>query len=321
MGLDKETRPAPTKTNSVGFIVNLEFSKFNSIPTQTEIEEKIRHVGLDPKKWKTQGEGRFSMIIVGQGDQREDIKTDLSEIDFGEDTTVSVKDVKKRGMAVKVCQVDPVIQITNLPKDWDARRTKAALKKILQFEVCVEETKEGNAKVSYTPRLIDVAEKIDGMKIGDNVVKVVGKKEKKKETFSIPGDCSEERLREVLGVGSLVPAEIRADDAKLILVFKPTKENLPQILQRLAKMTLKEGEEKIVVVEEEEDLMKSSDDVKSGKKEVEDGPLMNDDKPVEDVVASNEIREQKNVDTIAEAQSEKVEGEVIDMKVIEEDQS
>ena len=154
------------------------------------------------------------------------------------------------------------------------------------------------------------------MKIGDNVVEVVGKK---KETFSVPDDCSEEELKEALGVGSLVPAEIRAENAKVILVFKPTKENLPKILQRLAKMPIKEEKKGVIVDIEEEDLKKSKDDDMNEKKEVEEGSMMNDDKPVEDVVASNEIREQKSVESIAEAQSEKVEEEVIDMN--EGDQS
>ena len=75
-----------------------------------------------------------------------------------------------------------------------------------------------------------------------------------------------ELLKEAMDVGSLVPAEIRAEDAEQDLVFNSTKDNMAKILQEENK-----EERGVIVNGKVEDLRKSRDDVDSEKDIEEDG--------------------------------------------------
>ena len=72
-------------------------------------------------------------------------------------------------------------------------------------------------------------------------------------------------MKEVLVIEKLVPLEIQVKDEKLVLPLKPTKENLPTIIQELSKLRPQPGtfvEEVEVKADEEKE---SKDD--SGEKD------------------------------------------------------
>ena len=94
--------------------------------------------------------------------------------------------------------------------------------------------KDGEAEISYAARKIDLLDKLAGMKIGKNEVKVVG--EKADDNFVVPEDWTEDKMKEVLGMEKLVPSEIQVKDGKLALLFKQTKENMLRIIQELVKL-------------------------------------------------------------------------------------
>ena len=264
-----------------GFYVSIQFGKFVEIPTQDEIEKKIIQVGLEsPQKWQKSGQDTVSMVVAGEEDQKERVKNALKDLEFGENISVSVKEVRKKDFVVKVSREEPSIRLTNLPLDCDHKKLRAAIKKALVLEFGIKDCKDGEAEISYTSREMDLVDKLDGMKIGENVVKVV--REKMNGDYEVPEDWTEDKVKEVLGIEKLVPLEIQVKDEKLALLFKPIKENLPAIIQELTKLRplSQSVEEEDVEAEKEEE----SKDV-TGKKE--EAPQMNDGKPI----ASLDIRE------------------------------
>ena len=295
------------------FYVSLEFCKFAEIPTQAEVEKKILQVGLESaQKLEKPGPSSFSMIVTGKSEEKKKIKTALRALEFGENITVSVKDIKRKSFAVKVTRGDPSIRLTNLPLDCDSKILRAAIRKTLEFEFGIRNCKDGTAEISYSAREMDLLDKLEGMKIGNNEVKVVG--EKMDDKYVVPEDWTEDKMKEVLGMEKLVPLEIKVKDEKLALLFKPTKENLSKIIQELAKLRPqpeKPVEEEKVKAEEEELKEKESNEKKESKEEKgekeskddggekEEAPQMIDGKPV--VFASMDIREKKK----AQAQAEK----------------
>ena len=298
---------------SAGFYVNIQFCKFDEIPTQDEIEKKIIQVGLEsPKNWRKSGPSSFSfsMMVAGEEeDQKQRIKTALKGLGFGENISVSVKEVKRKAFSIKVTRGEPSIRLTNLPPDCDNKKLRAAIKKNSMFEFEIKNCKDGAAEISYTAREIDLLNKLDGMKIGDNVVKVVG--ETADDNYVVPDDWTEAKIKEVLGIEKLVPLEIQIKGEKLALLFKPTKETMPKIIQELAKLRPEpeepvEEEEVEVKVEEKEvkpDEDMKEKEVKDDSGEKEEAPQMIDGKPV--VFASMDIREKKKAQAQAQAEETK----------------
>ena len=312
--LDQRTlAPAPS-----GFYVNIQFCKFAEIPTREDIEKKIIQVGLEsPQKWRKSVQDTISMFVAGEEDQKEKIKTALEDLEFGENIAVSVREGKKKDFVVKVSQEENSIRLTNIPLDWDSKRLKAAIKRSLVFEFGIHDCKDGEAQISYSVGKMDLADKLDGMKVGGSVVKVV--REKTDEAYVIPEDWTEDKVKEALGIDKLVPLEIQVKDEKVALLFKPTKENLPGIIKELTKLrpqplpvepdaeeVKEEKEEELTeegVEEEKEDSKEElkEKESKDDTKEKEETPQMIDGKPV--VFASTDIREKKK----AQAQVEEAE--------------
>ena len=244
------------------FYVSLEFCKFAEIPTQAEVEKKILQVGLESaQNWEKPDPNSISMIVTGKSEKKK-IKTALRALEFGENIDVSVKDIKRKSFAVKVTRGDPSIRLTNLPRDCDSQKLRAAIRKTLEFEFGIRNCKDGTAEISYSAREMDLLDKLEGMKIGDNEVKVVG--EKMDDNYVVPEDWTEDKMKEVLGMEKLVPLEIKVKDEKLALLFKPTKENLSKIIQELAKLRPQPEkpveEEKVKAVEEELNEKESKED-------------------------------------------------------------
>ena len=281
-----------------GFYVNLQFVKFAEVPTQEEVEKKFIQAGLEPpKKWRKSGPSSCSMVVTGEEDQKEKIKIALKNLAFGENDVVSVKEVRKKTFAVKVSRREPSVHLTNLPLDCDSKKLSAVIKKTLEFEFGVKSCKDGEAEISYTARAMDLMDKLGGMKIGDNVVKVVGEKED--DNYVVPEDWTELKVKEVLGIEKLVPLEIIVENEKVVLLFKPTKEAMPKIIQDLAKMRSQSGksveEEEVKAEEEELKKIESKDD--SGEKE--EAPQIIDGELV--VLATAETSENKVQNQVEEA--------------------
>ena len=304
----EESAQIPVKTFSTRTVVRLEFLKVKPIPTQEEIEGKVQKAGLvSSKDWRKAGNG-FSFVLIGRNDQKGKMKAALEDLSFGEDRKVSVKESKdrKRGLTVKVIQVEPTLRLTNVPKDYDEKKLKAAIKSHLTFHVSIKEVKEGSAELSITPRIIDVIEELNGLKIGGQVVEVEGKKN---ET-----DCTEGKIKELHGVESLVAPEMKRADGQQHLAIRPGRDSLAK--------TLQEEEEKYESVKE-----KNPESVKDEEQEKkEDKPdksqAKDDDKPF--FFASTDIRyRDKKEDTtqaqaVGDAESSKQE-EIKDVEISEEE--
>ena len=85
-----------------GFYVSIQFCKFAEIPTQDEIQKIIIQAGLEsPQKWQKpdHDQDTFSVIVAGEEDQKEKIKTALKDLYFGVNIDVSVKEVRKKEFA------------------------------------------------------------------------------------------------------------------------------------------------------------------------------------------------------------------------------
>ena len=68
------------------------------------------------------------------------------------------------------------------------------------FEIEIKECRDGGAEIFYTAKEMDLVDKLDGMKIGENVVKVV--KEKSVGDFVVPEDWTEDKVKEILDIES-----------------------------------------------------------------------------------------------------------------------
>ena len=289
-----------------GFLVKLQFCGFAEIPSRDEIEEKILQAGLEaPQKWRTSGPDRFSMIIGGEEAQKGKIKAALEDLGFGEKIAVSVKELRSKGFSVRVTRGHLSIRLTNLPLDCDIEDLREAVRRTLISKFEIKNCKEEEAEISYAAREMDLANKLDGMKVGENVVKVV--REAMDGNYVVPADWTEDKMKEVLGIENLVPLEIQVKDEKVSLVFKPTKEKLPKIIQELTRLRPQLGESAV-----EDDVNAEEKEVKSEEEELTEKEIKAEE---EEVKSEDEGLKEKEI-KVEEEEVKSEEEEIKDKKEV-----
>ena len=151
------------------------YIKFLSSSVDPKIlEESLRKLELNPREVLTGGkEPGVTFSSLGCGNV-EETKKKIKEIKIPGLEVRSVKVFKKKQplMTVKIAPKTGHLKLENLPEDCDPKKLKLKLKKMLAYEMSVGKIVDGKADVRYSPKTMIVLEKLAGLTIGENEVKV-----------------------------------------------------------------------------------------------------------------------------------------------------
>jgi len=193
------------------------------------LEESLKKMELNPRLVLTGGkEPGVTFSSLGCGNV-EETKKKIKDLKIPGFEVGSVKVFKKKQplMIVKIAPKTGHLKLENLPDDCDPKKLKFKLKKMLSYELSVGKIVDGKVDVRYSPKTMVVLEKLAGLTIGVNDVKVKevddGQDDHQNPSiddqlkFALPKDLTKENFDKILGKS--LPNEIQLGKESFTLKF------------------------------------------------------------------------------------------------------
>ena len=244
------------------------------------LEESLKKIEFNPRLVLTGGkEPGVTFSTLGCGDVKEARKkVKALKIPGFEVGGVKIVGRKQPMLIVKLAPKTGHLKLENLPKDCDPKKLKLKLKQKLSYEIAVGKIEDGNVDVRYSPKTMVVLEKLAGLEIGENEVKVkevddgeddhqeLPKDDQLK--FALPKDLTKENFDRILG--KCLPNEIQLGKESFTLKFiVPSK-----VIKNVKKFVLAATSDEIASMINKnrdtslEDNKKPEDEAHGGKREV-----------------------------------------------------
>ena len=256
------------------------YIKFVSVVDSKILEDSLKKMELNPRLVLNGGkEPGVTFITQGCGDVKEARKkVKALKIPGFEVGGVKIAGRKQPMLIVKLASKTGHLKLENLPKDCDPKKLKIKLKQKLAYEIAVGRIEDGNVDIRYSPKTMVVLEKLAGLEIGENKVKVkevddgeddhqeLPKDDQLK--FALPKDLTKENFDKILG--KCLPNEIQLGKESFTLKFiVPSK-----VIKNVKKFVLAATSDEIASMVNKnrdkslEDTDKPEDEALGGKREV-----------------------------------------------------
>jgi len=256
------------------------YIKFVSPVDSKILEESLKKIDLNPRQVLTGGkEPGSTFSCLGCGDVKE-TKKKIKDLKIPGFEVGGVKVVMKKQplMIVKLSPKTGHLKLENLPMDCDPKKLKLKLKQKLAYDMTVGKIQDGKVDVRYSPKTMVVLEKLAGLIIGENEVKVKEVDDGEDDhqdpqiddqlKFALPKDLTKENFDKILGKS--LPNEIQLGKESFTLKFTvPAKviKNVKKFVldstsSEIASMTNRSCDKSLDAIN------KLEDDTKGGKREV-----------------------------------------------------
>jgi len=256
------------------------YIKFLSTVDSKILEESLKKIDLNPRLVLTGGKepgSTFSSLDCGDVKEAKKKIKDLKIPGF-EVGGVKVVMKKQPLMIVKLSPKTGHLKLENLPNDCDPKKLKLKLKQKLAYDMTIGKIEDGKVDVRYSPKTMVVLEKLAGLIVGENEVKVKEVDDGEDDhqdpliddqlKFALPKDLTKENFDKILGTS--LPNEIQLGEESFTLKFTVPAKVIKNVKKFVLDSTSSEIASKINRSRDKslDAINKPEDDTKGAKREV-----------------------------------------------------
>ena len=190
------------------------------------LEKCLKKIELKPRLILNGGRDPYpTFSTLGCGNVKE-AKEKMKELKIPGIEVGGIKTAPNK-LVVKLAPKAGHLRLENIPEDCDSKKLKIKLKQKLGFELHVGKIEGGIVDVRYTPKLMVVLEKLDGLTIGEKEVKVKEVDDGEDDCssqlnndpmkFALPKNLTKKKFDKILGKS--LPSEIQLGKESFTLKF------------------------------------------------------------------------------------------------------